>query len=221
MNMLKTIPAMLAVLLMTAAPLLAHADSREAARNATTAAGVQSNAIVGNPAPNFEATDSTGKTHKLSDLRGKIVVLEWTNDMCPYVHKFYDSGTMQKMQQDAVSKGIVWLSVVSSAKNKEGFTDAEGANRDIEKFKSHETGRLLDPTGALGHLYSATSTPHMFVIDRTGTLVYAGAMDDQPSVSPSTLKDAKNYVTAALDDLAANRPVAVNTSKPYGCAVKY
>lgn len=219
--MLKSAPAILAALLLATAPFQAHADSREAARNAVAAASVQSNAVVGSPAPNFEATDSTGKLHKLSDLRGKIVVLEWTNDMCPYVHKFYDSGTMQKMQEDAVSKGIVWLSVVSSAKNKEGFTDAEGANKDIAKFKSHETGRLLDPTGALGHLYTATSTPHMFVVDRNGVLAYAGAMDDQPSVSPSTLKDAKNYVTAALDDLMAGRPVAVSTSKPYGCAVKY
>ena len=211
----------LAVLLLTTIPTLSFADSREAARNAMAQAATPIAAAIGKPAPDFVATDSTGKTHQLSNLRGRIVVLEWTNDECPYVHKFYDGGAMQKMQQDATAKNIVWLSVVSSAKGKEGYSDAEAANKDIAKFKSHETGRLLDPTGALGHMYGATSTPHMFVIDRTGTLAYAGAMDDQPSVSPSTLKDAKNYVLAAIDDLSANRPVAITASKPYGCSVKY
>ncbi|MDB5490787.1 MAG: thioredoxin family protein [Micavibrio sp.] len=212
---------MLAVLLLAATPGMAFADSREAARNAAAQAAAATAIEIGKPAPNFEATDSTGKTHKLSDLRGRIVVLEWTNDQCPYVRKFYDAGAMQKMQQDATGKGIVWLSVVSSAKGKEGYTEADAANRDIAQFKSRETGRLLDPTGALGHMYGATSTPHMFVIDKAGVLAYSGAMDDQPSVSPSTLRDAKNYVLAAIDELSANRPVAIATSKPYGCAVKY
>lgn len=215
--MLKTI---LVALLLALAPNLSLADSREAAHNAEARAAAPA-AAIGKPAPDFIATDSTGKTHKLSDLRGKIVVLEWTSDMCPYVHKFYDGGTMQKMQQDAATKNIVWLSVVSSAKGKDGYTEADAANKDIARFKSREAGRLLDPTGALGHLYGASATPHMFVIDKTGILAYAGAMDDQPSVSPSTLKAAKNYVLAAIDDLTANRPVSISTSKPYGCAVKY
>jgi peroxiredoxin len=178
-------------------------------------------AILGQAAPDFLATDSRGQTHKLSDLKGKVVVLEWTNTECPYVHKFYDTNTMQTMQQDATAKGIIWFSVASSAKGREGYTDGDEANRYMDREKSHETARLLDPTGTLGHLYGATATPHMFVIDKDGKLVYAGAMDDQSSTDHDSLKNAHNYVTAALDDLAAGRQVSMPASKPYGCAVKY
>lgn len=207
--------------LLLAAPISAYADSREAARNAEAAALTPSSAIIGKPAPDFSATDSHGQIHTLSTLKGKTIVLEWTNDQCPFVRKFYDSETMQKMQQDAVVKGVLWFTIVSSAKGREGFTDADGANRDIVKEKSNETARLLDPTGTLGHLYGASATPHMFIIDKNGILVYAGAVDDQPSVSPSSLKGATNYITTALNDLASGKQVAVTSSKVYGCSVKY
>lgn len=193
--------------------------------NATTAtapaAEPAKGAEIGKPAPAFTATDSNGKTHQLSDFIGKTVVLEWTNHECPYVRKHYDTNNMQDLQRAATGKGVVWLSIVSSAEGKQGYTTGEEANKIIAKEKSAETARLLDPTGALGTLYGASTTPHMFVIDAQGVLVYAGGIDDQPSVSHSTVKTAKNYVKAALDDLAAGKAVAVATSKPYGCNVKY
>lgn len=175
----------------------------------------------GQPAPDFLATDSTGKQHKLSALRGKIVVLEWTNDQCPYVHKFYDSNAMQTMQQKAMAQGIVWFTVVSSAQNREGYTDAAGANRVIDRIHSHEAGRLLDPTGTLGRLYGAITTPQIVIVDRKGLVAYDGAVDNNPSVGSESLKGATNYVTTALADLTAGRPVAHPHIKPYGCAVKY
>lgn len=143
---------------------------------------------------------------------------EYGMPLCPQI---YDTNTMQTMQQDTTAKGVVWFSIASSAKGREGYTDADEANRYMERAKSHETARLLDPTGTLGHLYGATATPHMFVIDKDGKLAYAGAMDDQPSVDHDSLKTAHNYVTAAIADLEAGRPVAMPSGKPYGCAVKY
>lgn len=180
-----------------------------------------STAVIGSPAPDFTALDSNGKAVTLSGFRGKTVVLEWTNNQCPFVRKFYDTNTMQDMQKDATAKGIVWLTINSASEGKQGYTDAEGANKIIASEKSNETARLLDSSGEVGRLYSAATTPHMFVIDPAGTLVYAGAMDDQPSVSHNSLKGANNYVKAALDALATGQPVKVATSKPYGCAVKY
>lgn len=191
--------------------------------NATTAPAETpaKGAEIGKPAPAFTATDSNGKAHTLSDFIGKTVVLEWTNHECPYVRKHYDTNNMQDLQKDATGKGVVWLSIVSSAQGKQGYTTGEEANKIIAKEKSAETARLLDPTGAIGTVYGASTTPHMFVIDPQGIVVYAGGIDDQPSVSHSTVKTAKNYVKAALDDLAAGKPVAVATAKPYGCNVKY
>lgn len=216
--MLHVVIALSAAFILMLAPGMANADSREAARNAqNTASELQ----PGSPAPDFTATDSNGKTHKLSDLKGKIVVLEWTNKDCPYVRKFYDSNTMQTLQKNATDKGVVWLSVASSAAGKQGYMDAGESNRWIAQEKSKTSALLLDPEGTMGRLYEAATTPHMFVIDKDGILAYAGAIDDQPSVSHATLKDAKNYVTAAVDSLLANQPVETPTSKPYGCSVKY
>lgn len=176
---------------------------------------------IGAPAPDFTGTDSNGKTHTLSGLRGKTVVLEWTNDQCPYVRKHYDTRNMQTLQQEATSKGIIWLTVNSASKGKQGYTTPDEANRVIDREKSHETARILDEGGKIGKTYGASTTPHMFVIDPNGILVYAGGIDDQSSVSQSTVKTANNYVRDALSDLESGHPVQVSTSKPYGCAVKY
>ena len=221
-TMLKTALALSAALFMMIAP----AESRAAGTSTGTTAtpSTQSttvSATVDAPAPAFTATDSNGKTVKLSDYAGKIVVLEWTNHGCPFVRKFYDTKTMQDMQKDATRQGIIWLSVVSSAEGKQGYTTPKEANELIAKEQSNATARILDHDGSLGRLYGAATTPHMYVINTDGTLVYAGAMDDQNSVSHGSLKTAKNYVKAALDDLKAGKKVQISTSKPYGCAVKY
>lgn len=216
--MLNLILTLCAALILMLTGTAARADSREANRNAER---VASSASIGQPAPDFMATDSKGVSHKLSDLKGKIVVLEWTNPQCPYVRKFYDAHAMQKLQKDAAAKGVVWFTVASSAKGREGFQENDAANRQIERDGSVEAARLMDPTGTMGHLYGATSTPHIFVIDAQGVLAYNGAVDDQPSTNPSSLDGAKNYVAAAIDDLSAGKKVETPSSKPYGCSVKY
>lgn len=215
--MFKTTFALGAALLMMLSPLPGYAVDA-----AITAQTPQEDTIaLGAPAPAFTATDSKGNTIHLSDYQGKIVVLEWTNHGCPFVRKFYDTNTMQDMQKAATKDGIIWLSVVSSAEGKQGFTTPKDANDLIAKEQSNATARLLDVDGSLGRLYGAATTPHMYVIDSAGTLVYAGAMDDQNSVSHGSLKTAKNYVNAALADLKAGQKVQIASSKPYGCAVKY
>lgn len=178
-------------------------------------------AKIGQPAPDFTAVDTLGHSQSLSAYRGKIVVLEWTNPQCPYVGKHYNSGNMQALQKQAVAQGVVWLSVVSSAPGKEGYMSAADANAYMKKVGSNATARILDPEGKLGRLYGATATPNMFVIDKTGTLVYAGAIDDMPTTRPETVKTAHNYVRAALDDVQAGRPVTTSLTPAYGCGVKY
>lgn len=178
-------------------------------------------AVVGDAAPDFTGTDSQGKTRTLSGYLGKTVVLEWTNHECPYVRKHYDTGAMQALQKEATDKGVIWLTVVSSAAGKQGFTTPEEASAVIKKEKSRETARILDSKGAIGHLYGAETTPHMFIIDSSGTLVYAGGIDDQPSVSHATVRNAHNYVKEALDDIAAGRAVRTPNTQSYGCGVKY
>lgn len=176
---------------------------------------------IGLPAPDFTLTDTHGNDHKLSDYRGKTVVLEWTNHDCPYVRKHYDTGNMQELQKEATANNVVWLSIVSSAPGAQGHTTPEQANDIIKEVGSAETARLLDPSGDVGHLYAAKTTPHMFVIDQDGMLAYAGAIDDIPSASHSTVAKANNHVRAALADLAAGTSVKTALSKPYGCSVKY
>lgn len=176
---------------------------------------------VGKPAPDFSAKDTMGADVKLSDFNGKIVVLEWTNHECPYVRKQYDSGNMQKLQQEAAADGVVWISVVSSAPGKEGNTTPAEANAIIEQQEAHPTHKILDSDGTIGHMYGAKTTPHMFVIDKAGTLVYAGAIDDDSSFKPDSIATAKNYVRAVLEDLKAGRSVAEPSTQPYGCGVKY
>ena len=173
------------------------------------------------PAPAFTAKDIDGKVRSLSDFRGKIVVLEWVNEGCPYVKKHY-SGNMQGLQQAATAEGVVWLSIVSSAPGKQGyFPDGAAAKTWMDAKGAKPTTLLLDSDGAIATAYKAKTTPHMYVIDRSGALVYQGAIDDVPSAKVEDLKTAKNYVAAALADVKAGRKVAVAYSQPYGCAVKY
>jgi peroxiredoxin len=176
---------------------------------------------IGKPAPDFTGTDTANAVHRLSDYKGKIVVLEWTNPHCPYVHKEYDSGTMQALQREATAEGVVWLMVDSSAKGSDGWLDAERGAEYLKGTRAAATALLLDEDGTIGKLYEAKATPHMFVIGKDGTLAYRGAIDDRPSAEPASLKGAKNYVRAALDDLEAGRPVATSVTQAYGCNIKY
>ena len=178
-------------------------------------------AMVGQPAPDFTLVDSNGAKHSLSELKGKIVVLEWVNFECPFVGKHYGSGNMQSLQKKYTGQGVVWLTVVSSAPGTQGFVNAEEANRDTQKRGAAPTAVLLDPTGAVGHLYGAQATPHMYVINPEGQLVYMGAIDDTPSADPSDIAHAKNYVAAAIDAVKSGQRVGVPATKAYGCSVKY
>lgn len=176
---------------------------------------------VGKPAPDFSATDIAGAPVKLSDLKGKTVVLEWTNHECPFVVKHYGTGNMQETQKKAAEHGATWISIVSSAEGKQGNVTPEQAAEIVKKENAAPTHKILDASGEIGKLYDAKTTPHMFVVDKDGTLVYAGAIDDNDSAKPETVKGAKNYVLAALDDLKAGKPVMTAQTEPYGCSVKY
>ncbi len=176
---------------------------------------------VGKPAPEFTATDSNGKAHKLSDFKGKVVVLEWTNPECPYVKKHYESKNMQKLQEKAVADGVVWLSINSSAEGKQGHLTGEQANKIIAEKGGKATAYILDPKGEIGNLYVAKTTPHMFVIGKDGTLLYDGAIDDNDSSKPEDAATAKNYVTEALAAAEQGKAIETSKTKPYGCGVKY
>lgn len=176
---------------------------------------------IGQPAPAFAAKDGEGKTRSLSEFRGKTVVLEWTNAGCPYVQKHYNSGSMQGLQKGASGDGVVWLTLISSAPGKQGYVSPTEAKTWKTSTDAGSTALLLDPGGQVGHAYEAKTTPHMYIVDKAGKLVYMGGIDDKPSADPSTLKGAKNYVSAALSDIDAGRPVATAVSKPYGCSIKY
>jgi peroxiredoxin len=176
---------------------------------------------VGKQAPDFSATDIDGKPVKLSELRGKTVVLEWTNNECPYVEKHYGSGNMQSLQRDATKDGVVWISLISSAKNEQGWVDAKGAADLNKERNAAPSATVLDEMGKIGRAYQARTTPHMFVINPEGTLVYMGGIDDKPTTRTSDIASAKNYVRAALDAVKAGKPVATPVSRPYGCSIKF
>ncbi len=178
-------------------------------------------ATVGAAAPTFSGKDSQGKTQSLAQYRGKYVVLEWTNRECPYTKKQYDSGNMQALQREWTAKGVVWLTVLSSAQGEQGYLDAAQENAQIEKVHAHPTAAILDPSGTIGREYGAKTTPHMFVIDPNGKLIYDGAIDDKPTTDTADVKGAKNYVSAALTEAMAGRTVEVASTRPYGCSVKY
>ncbi len=186
---------------------------------ASTAAATE--AVVGQPAPTFSLPDTTGQSVALADEKGKFVVLEWTNESCPFVKKHYGSGNMQKLQETYTGKGVVWLSIASSAPGKEGNHSAAEWSQIQKDRNAHPSALLLDPAGTVGKSYGAKTTPHMFVIDPSGTLIYEGAIDDHSSPFPGSVADAKNYVATALDQAMAGQPVTTATTKPYGCSVKY
>tara|TARA_Y100001001_G_C8011135_1_gene309719 strand:- start:2326 stop:2943 length:618 start_codon:yes stop_codon:yes gene_type:complete len=176
---------------------------------------------TGAKAPEFTATDSNGASHSLSDFAGKTVVLEWTNNQCPYVVKHYETGNMQKLQKHATEDGVVWLTVISSAPGKQGHVSAEEANTLTEERNASPTAVLLDESGEIGRLYDAKTTPHMFVIDEHGVVVYQGAIDDNDSARHSTVEGATNYVEAALNALKNGEEIEHGNTQPYGCSVKY
>jgi len=176
---------------------------------------------VGQPAPNFTATDINGKSRSLSEFKGKYVVLEWHNQGCPFVKKHYDSGNMQKLQKELTAKGAVWLSIISSAPGAQGYVTPEQEKAYLAEKKAAPSDVLFDPEGSVGHLYGAKTTPHMFVIDDKGVLVYAGAIDDRPSTEASDVATAKNFVRAAYEESSAGKPVSTTSTAPYGCGVKY
>ena len=178
-------------------------------------------ARVGEPAPDFTATDTNGKVHKLSEYQGKFVVLEWTNRGCPYTQKHYNSGNMQRLQREWTSRGVVWLTVISSAPGKQGYVTASEENAYLKQANAAPTAVLLDPAGTLGHLYDAKTTPHIFIINPKGALIYNGAIDDRPTTDVSDVSSAKNFVSLALEEATSGKPVSNPTSRPYGCSVKY
>ena len=176
---------------------------------------------VGQPAPDFTAVDSNGQTHSLSEYKGKYVVLEWHNNGCPFVRKHYESGNMQKLQRDWTSKGVIWLTVISSAPGQQGYVTASEENSYLKQMGAAPTAALLDPQGAVGHLYGAKTSPHMFVVNPQGVLIYDGAIDDKPTTDKADVNNAKNYVNAALTSAMSGKPVDQATTRPYGCSVKY
>lgn len=178
-------------------------------------------AEIGKPAPAFTLEGADGKTHSLADAKGKIVVLEWTNPGCPFVQKYYEPGEMQKLQKAAVEKGIVWYRVNSSAPGRDGAQTAKQTAAYEKSNNVAATASLIDPTGEVGHAYNALSTPHLYVIAADGTLAYSGAIDNMPTPNSADIAKAKNYVTQALAEIEAGKPVSEPSTKSYGCSVKY
>jgi len=172
-------------------------------------------------AADFTLVDTYGTTHRLSDYHGKYVVLEWLNYDCPFVRKHYGSGNMQRLQKKYTEKGVVWLSIVSSAPGKQGHFPPDEMNNRTAQHGGAQTAVLLDTDGVVGRRYSARTTPHMFVIDPTGHRIYEGAIDDKPTTDTEDIDTATNFVGQALDQAMAGEPVTVTARRPYGCAVKY
>jgi peroxiredoxin len=177
-------------------------------------------AEVGQPAPDFTATDINGKTIKLSDYKGKIVVLESYNLDCPFCKHQYSTGAMQSLQKELTDQGVVFLLVNSVSTSHPSHRSAEAAQKEWAAEKMNATAWIDDSSGAVGHLYGMRTTPHMFVIDKEGVLAYQGAIDDQPSPN-STPVSARNYVREAVKAIQAGEKLAVTQTKPYGCGVKY
>ncbi len=188
---------------------------------ALTSVTAQAEVKTGAVAPLFTAVDTLGNTHSLSDYKGKIVVLEWSNYDCPFVKKHYDSGNMQAVQEALMGEDLVWLTIFSSADGKQGSYTAEEANTKMAERSVVVNAALFDRSGDVGRLYGAKTTPHMFVIDKEGHVAYQGAIDDKPSPSPKALDGAQNYVVDAVASLRAGEALKVSETKPYGCGVKY
>src|SRR6266480_5130890 len=176
---------------------------------------------VGAAAPDFSLPDASGKSHSLSEYKGKYVVLEWFNPECPFVKKHYGSGNMQKLQGQYTGKGVVWLTIDSSAPGLEGSLTPEQASGTMSSWKTHQTALLLDPDGKAGRAYGAKNTPHMFVISPEGRIVYEGAIDSKATPNPADIATSTNYVKVALEESLAGKTVSNANTKPYGCSVKY
>jgi peroxiredoxin len=188
---------------------------------ASTALFAADSPAVGTTAPDFSLTDSKGKTQSVSQYKSKYVVLEWFNPECPFVKKHYGSGNMQKLQEEFTGKGVVWLSIDSSAPGLEGHLTADQANAKMTEWKTKQTALVLDPDGKAGQSYGAKNTPHMFVINPEGKIVYEGAIDSKASANPSDIPNATNYVKVALEESLSGKAVTNANTKPYGCSVKY
>lgn len=178
-------------------------------------------AIVGEQAPDFEVMDANGNMRSLSEFEGQYVILEWLNHGCPYIRKHYDGNNMQQLQEKYTDQGVVWLSVISSAPGEQGYMEPEEARQSIEEYDASPTAILLDPEGEMGRAYDARVTPHMFIIDPSGTVRYNGAIDDKPTPRASSLETAHNYIDAAMNSLMNGEEVEVKSNTPYGCNVKY
>src|SRR2546422_6451732 len=176
---------------------------------------------VGSAAPDFSLTDAKGKPHSLSAYKGKYVVLEWFNPECPFVKKHYGSGNMQKLQEEYTGKGVVWLTIDSSAPGTEGNLTPEQAQKKMTEWKTRQTALLLDPEGKAGRAYGAKNTPDMIIINPEGKIVYEGAIDSKATPYPSDIPNSTNYVKIALDESMAGKTVSTSSTKPYGCSVKY
>ena len=178
-------------------------------------------AKVGETAPAFTATSTSGHPVSLGTYTGKIVVLEWTNHECPYVRKHYETGNMQTLQRETTGQGVVWLTIISSAKGEQGYVTPSQADELTTSRKAAPTAVLLDEKGVVGQMYGATNTPHMYIVDKGGVLVYAGAIDDRPTTRRADVQGANNYVRAALEQVAAGQPIKTPVTRAYGCTVKY
>src|SRR5213595_1950975 len=176
---------------------------------------------VGAAAPDFSLPDAAGKTHSLSEYKGKYVVLEWFNPECPFVKKHYGSGNMQKLQAEYTGKGIVWLTIDSNAAGTDGNLSPDEAQKIMTSWKTHQTALLLDPESKVAKLYGAKNTPNMVVINPEGKIVYEGAIDSKATPNPADIPNSTNYVKVALDESLAGKAVTTSTTKPYGCSVKY
>ncbi|MCH8487826.1 MAG: redoxin domain-containing protein [Candidatus Cyclonatronum sp.] len=176
---------------------------------------------IGEAAPEFTLVNQNGEEVSLSDFRGSFVVLEWLNHDCPFVRKFYNAGEMQRLQRHYAEEGVVWLSIISSREGEQGHLTQEQARQAMATHNSAQHAILIDEPGIVGRAYNARTTPHMFVIDPDGILLYDGAIDSVPSANPDTIAEADNFLVAALDAAMAGEPVAIPTTRPYGCSVKY
>src|SRR5688572_15423932 len=188
---------------------------------AVLAVSAQAAPAVGQSAPDFTLKDPSGKTVKLSDFRGKHVVLEWTNPGCPYVRKHYNSGNMPATQKEAVDKGVVWLSINSTGKSSIDYMEPAKLVAWQKERQSQPTAMLLDEEGTTGKAYGARTTPHMYIVNPQGQLIYAGGIDSIASSNPDDIKKAVNYVSQGLNEALAGKPLSASTTRPYGCSIKY
>jgi peroxiredoxin len=188
---------------------------------ALAAAGALASAVVGQPAPAFSAVDTAGKTVSLADFKGRHVVLEWVNPGCPFVQKHYGAGNMQATQKEATAGGVAWLAVNSTAEGASDYRKPADMAAWMQQHKAAATATLMDVDGKVGRAYGARTTPHMYVIDPKGVLVYAGAIDSKPTANPADIPGATNHVKAALAETLAGKPVTVASTRPYGCTIKY